>query len=111
MFYKYPPIYKYGCSLIIIFMFFKHQKIMSQEKTLISSILLTLVYAILDYMIIENHPNIFFVKPEESDESISNYYNRTKINKSNNSDNYNKSEESDQSDDDVSILDDILSDV
>lgn len=54
--YKYPPIYKYGFLLIIIYLLLKHQKIMQQNKLLINSILITLIIGVIDYIIIEDHP-------------------------------------------------------
>lgn len=67
MSYKYPPIYKYGFLLLIIFMFFKHQKIMSQEKILINTVALTLFFGVVDYIMIENHPNLFYSKNQDVD--------------------------------------------
>lgn len=54
--YKYPPIYKYGLLLILIFMFFKHQKILTPDKILTYSIAITLFVAVLDYILIKDHP-------------------------------------------------------
>lgn len=57
--YKCPPIYKYGLLLIIIYMLFKHQKIVPADKLLINSVIITLVIWLLDYMLIREHENIF----------------------------------------------------
>jgi len=57
--YKYPPIYKYGFVLLTVYMFLKHQKIMPKEKLLINSILITALFVLVDYIIIENHPKPF----------------------------------------------------
>ncbi len=56
--YKYPPIYKYGLLLITIYMFVKHQKIMSPDKILLNSVLITLFVFIFDNIIIKEHPNL-----------------------------------------------------
>lgn len=54
--YKYPPIYKYGFLLLVIYMFLKYQKIMSTDKLLYNSIVIVMIIAITDYIIIDNHP-------------------------------------------------------
>lgn len=72
--YKYPPIYKYSFLLLIIFMFFKHQKILSQEKILINTILITLFVGFIDHVMIENHPNLFYIKEFHQHRS---YHNNT----------------------------------
>lgn len=54
--YKYAPIYKYGFILLTIYMLLKHQKLMSQDKLLINSIIITLIVVLIDYIIIDNHP-------------------------------------------------------
>lgn len=56
--YKYPPIYKYGLLLLTIYMFIKHQKIMTSDKILLNSVLITLIMFIFDNIIIYNHPNL-----------------------------------------------------
>lgn len=57
--YKYSPIYKYVSFLLIIYMFFKHQKIMNKEQLLLNSIIITLIICLLDYMLINNHTYLF----------------------------------------------------
>lgn len=59
MSYKYPPIYKYALLLLVIFLFFKHQKIMSQDKILLNSVIITLIVTLFDYVLIKNHPGLF----------------------------------------------------
>lgn len=54
--YKYPPIYKYGILLLIVYMFLKHQYIMTSNKLLINSVVITLFVIVLDYILIKNHP-------------------------------------------------------
>lgn len=56
--YKYPPIYKYGLLLLTIYMFIKHQKIMTPDKILLNSVLITLIMFIFDNIIIGDHPNL-----------------------------------------------------
>jgi CBS-domain-containing membrane protein len=56
--YKYPPIYKYGLLLLVIYMFIKHQKIMSSDKILLNSVIITLVVFIFDNVIIKDHPSL-----------------------------------------------------
>lgn len=65
--YKYPPIYKYGILLLAIYMFLKHQKIMTAEKLLTNSLLITIMIGILDYILISNHPTLFETKNLNSD--------------------------------------------
>ncbi len=65
--YKYPPIYKYGLLLLTIYMFLKHQKIMSAEKLLTNSLLITLMLGVLDYILIANHPTPFDSKSTEKE--------------------------------------------
>lgn len=57
--YKYPPIYKYSFLLLVIYMLIKHQKIMSQDKLLTNSIIITLIILIIDWIVVENHPSLF----------------------------------------------------
>ena len=52
--YKYPPLYKY----IALFLFMKQYKNISSEKYLIISILFTLFVILLDYVTIEDQPNL-----------------------------------------------------
>lgn len=60
--YRYPPLYKYIAFFIILFLFLRHYKHLSQDKYLIVSILVTLLVVLLDYMLIFDHPNILQVK-------------------------------------------------
>jgi hypothetical protein len=68
MIYKYPPIYKYGMLLLVIFLLLKHQKILSQDKVLTNSIIITLIIALFDYIIIDNHPGLLESNSESSSE-------------------------------------------
>jgi hypothetical protein len=74
--YKYPPIYKYGLMMLLIFMYFKHQHIMTHDKILTNSIAITCFIAVLDYILIRNHPTPLETKNKEAkekpDESFSN---------------------------------------
>ncbi len=74
MTYKYPPIYKYGFLLLVIYMLMKHQKIMSQDKLLTNSIIVTLIVGIVDYMVINNHPFLFSDGLNEGFENNSSSY-------------------------------------
>lgn len=56
--YKYPPIYKYGLLLLTIYMFIKHQKILTPDKILFNSVLIVLIVFIFDNIIIRDHPNL-----------------------------------------------------
>jgi hypothetical protein len=64
--YKYPPIYKYGLFFIAIYMFLKHQQLMTPDKLLVNSVVIALMIAIIDYIIIDNHPGIFEKKQQKS---------------------------------------------
>ena len=68
--YKFSPFYKYALFLLIVYMFIKHQKIMSQEKLLTNSLIITLIICLLDYIIIDNHPHPFMsnILDDSSDE-------------------------------------------
>jgi hypothetical protein len=59
MSYKYSPIYKYSILLLVIFLYFKHQKSLPQEKILINSVIIILIFILFDYVLINNHPNLF----------------------------------------------------
>lgn len=60
--YRYPPLYKYIAFFIILFLFLRHYKQLTQDKYLIISILITLLVVLLDYMLIFGHPNILQTK-------------------------------------------------
>lgn len=65
--YKHPPIYKYALLLICVYMLLKHQKLMSADKLLINSIIITCIIAIFDYILIEGHPKPLESKTEKED--------------------------------------------
>ena len=67
MHYKYAPIYKYGLFMLLIYMFFKHQRIMTPNKLLVNSLMITLFFVILDYILIDGNP-----PPFETDQSKKN---------------------------------------
>lgn len=54
--YKYPPLYKYIAYFVIIYMFFRHQKILPKDKMLVNSLVLSIIVITLDYLFIERHP-------------------------------------------------------
>ena len=62
--YRYPPLYKYIAFFIILFLFLRHYKQITQDKYLIISILITLLVVLLDYMLIFDHPSILQTKEE-----------------------------------------------
>ena len=64
--YKYPPVYKYGFLLLTIYMLLKHQKLMTQDKLLTNSIIIILIFGVVDYIIIDNHPSFFYGNPSEN---------------------------------------------
>ena len=73
--YKYPPIYKYGLFFIATYMFLKHQQLMTSDKLLVNSIIITLIMAIIDYIIIYNHPSLFkyFSNKQSANTTIENF--------------------------------------
>lgn len=96
--YKYPPIYKYGLIMLLIFMYFKHQRIMSHDKILTNSIVITCFVAILDYILIRNHPTPLESKQnKESKESSEEKFSDDDIEDIINS--YDEESENDQGDD------------
>ena len=60
--YRYSPLYKYLAFLIILFLFLRQYKQISQDKYLIIAILITLLVILLDYMLIFDHPTILYTK-------------------------------------------------
>lgn len=67
--YKYPPIYKYGLLLLTIYMFIKHQKILTPDKILFNSVLIVLIIFIFDNVIIKDHPTLL----EENKKNTNNF--------------------------------------
>ena len=65
--YKYPPVYKYGIYLVMIYAFLKHQNILPLNKLLFNSVAITLMIISLDYIIIKNHPQPFETDTEVDD--------------------------------------------
>ena len=56
--YKYPPIYKYGLLFLVIYMFMKHQKILTQDKLLLNAVMITLLIFVFDSVMIKNHTSL-----------------------------------------------------
>ena len=56
--YKLPPLYKYIIFSIILYLFLRNYKYISQDKFIIIAVLITLLIILLDYMFIIDHPNI-----------------------------------------------------
>lgn len=63
--YKYHPVFKYILLGILVYMFFMHQKSMSQNMMLINSIVITLIIATVDQIIIKDHPLMIYDKKEK----------------------------------------------
>lgn len=59
MYYKHPPIYKYIILLILITTFLKYYKVITKENYLLISSVFTYMVFIFDYVLIEEHPNLF----------------------------------------------------
>jgi len=70
--YLYPPLYKYIAIFIIIFLFLKFYKQITPDKYLIISILITLLFVSLDYMMISNQPSLFSLSVKEPKKSEAN---------------------------------------
>ena len=68
--YKYPPIYKYAVFFIAIYMFLKHQQLMTPDKLLVNSIVMTLIMILIDFVIINNHPNLLENKNNNKQEDF-----------------------------------------
>ena len=58
--YKYPPIYKYIILLILITTFLRYYKVLTKENFLVIAGIFTYMSFIFDYVIIENHPALFY---------------------------------------------------
>jgi len=56
--YKYPPIYKYGTYLVLVYTFIKYQCVMPVDKILFNTVAIVTVLIALDYIIIKNQPFI-----------------------------------------------------
>jgi len=68
--YKYPPIYKYAIFFIAIYMFLKHQQVMTLDKLLVNSIVMTLIIILIDFVVINNHPNLLENKNNDKQEDF-----------------------------------------
>lgn len=56
--YIYCPLYKYIAFTIIFFMFLRYYKVITQPNYLIITLVAVLIFILLDYFLIYNHPNI-----------------------------------------------------
>lgn len=77
--YRFPPLYKYIAFFIILFLFLRHYKQLTQDKYLIISILITLLVVLLDYMLILNHPNILQTKENFDSDDLDEILDNDKI--------------------------------
>ena len=71
--YKYPPIYKYILLLILFTTFLKYYKVITKENYLLVVSIFVYMVFVFDYMLIDNHPNLF-------DDKINNKKEKTKKN-------------------------------
>ncbi len=60
MHYKYPPVYKYIILLILITTFLKYYKVITVENYLLIASVFTYMVFIFDYVLIEEHPDLFY---------------------------------------------------
>jgi hypothetical protein len=67
--YRYPPLYKYIAFFVIFYLFIRHYKQLTQDKYLIIAVFATLLIALLDYMLIFDHPNILSNENFDSNDS------------------------------------------
>ncbi|AYV81217.1 MAG: hypothetical protein Harvfovirus21_14 [Harvfovirus sp.] len=56
--YRYPPLYKYIIIFVIIFLFLRYYKNITPDKYLWIAVFITLLVILLDYMLINSHPNV-----------------------------------------------------
>jgi hypothetical protein len=65
MYYKYPPVYKYIILLILITTFLKYYKVITKENYLLIASIFAYMVFVFDYVLIEEHPNLFDEKKIE----------------------------------------------
>jgi hypothetical protein len=58
--YKYPPVYKYIILLILITTFLRYYKVLTKENFLLIAGIFTYMTFVFDYVLIENHPGLFY---------------------------------------------------
>lgn len=58
--YKYPPVYKYIILLILITSFLRYYKVLTKENFLLIAGIFTYMSFVFDYVLIENHPSLFY---------------------------------------------------
>lgn len=92
--YKYPPIYKYIATFVIIFLFLQFYKQIPCDTFLLFTLLITLLFIALDYMMIYDSPPLLDINtyPKKDDSNSSdivpninneNKYNHKKYDKKN----------------------------
>ncbi len=94
--YSYPPLYKYIIFILIFFMFMKYYRAITQQYYLFVAVFATLLMIFLDYLLIENHPNLVYTGTDENDVEIA--LNELIEVETNDSDDYNNSDDSDDLD-------------
>lgn len=65
--YRYPPLYKYVAFLIIVFLFMKYYRVIKCENYLLIAVLFTTLVMALDFILIENHPELLYDRTEKTD--------------------------------------------
>ncbi|AYV75995.1 MAG: hypothetical protein Terrestrivirus4_43 [Terrestrivirus sp.] len=71
--YKYPPIYKYIATFVIIFLFLQFYKQIPCDTFLLFTLLITLLFIALDYMMIYDSPPLLDMNmdPKKDDDNSS----------------------------------------
>lgn len=64
--YIYPPLYKYLALILIFFMFIRHYKSIDQESYLLLCFVFLVMAVMMDYYLIEYHPNPLKTQQDES---------------------------------------------
>lgn len=81
--YKCLPIYKYLIFLLLMYMFIKHQNIMSDTQLLTNALIVVTFIILLDNIMIEDHPAIISLDFEtDDDEKVEKFNDEEKTEKS-----------------------------
>jgi hypothetical protein len=70
MYYKYPPVYKYIILLILITTFLKYYKVITKENYLLIASIFAYMVFVFDYVLIEEHPNLFEEKMDIDEKTM-----------------------------------------
>lgn len=68
--YKYPPIYKYIATFVIIFLFLQFYKQIPYDTFLLLTVLITLLFIALDYMMINDSPPLLDLNTDPKKNNI-----------------------------------------